>query len=133
MPATGGTVTINSTDPFDFPVIDPAFLTSPFDQQVLLSAVHASRQFLTQTPWDGYVLGPYGAVSEAESDEDILAAARTQIVTIWHPTCTAKMSPADADWGVVDSRLRVKGAAGLRVVDASVFVSAVAVAFSFPN
>ena len=118
-------MTINSTDPFDFPVIDPAFLTSPFDQQVLLTSVRASRQFVSQAPWDGYVLGNYGIVGEAESDEDILVAARTQVVTIWHPTSTAKMSPADASWGVVDSRLRVKGAQGLRVVDASIFVSSV--------
>ena len=120
----GGSVTINSTDPFTFPLIDPAFLTSPFDQQVILSAVHAARQFVSQAPWDGYVLSRYGIVGEVETDDDILAAARTQVVTLDHPTSTAKMSPADASWGVVDSRLRVKGAVGLRVVDASIFVSA---------
>ena len=117
-------MTINSTDPFHFPLIDPAFLTSPFDQQVILSAIYSVRKFVSQAPWDDYVLGRYGTVGEAETDEDILAAARTQIVTLYHPTSTAKMSPADASWGVVDSRLRVKGAVGLRVVDASIFVSA---------
>ena len=123
-------MTINSTDPFHFPLIDPAFLTSPFDQQVILSAIYAVRKFVSQAPWDDYVLGRYGTVGEAETDDDVLAAARTQIVTLYHPTSTAKMSPADASWGVVDSRLRVKGAAGLRVVDASVFVSVMALVFS---
>ena len=122
----GGSVTLNSTNPFDFPQIDPAFLTSPFDQQVLLESVRAARRFALQPPWDGYVLDRYGLVGDADTDEEILAAARTQIVTIWHPTSTARMSPANASWGVVDSRLRVKGAEGLRVVDASVFVSIIA-------
>ena len=116
-------MTINSTDPFDFPLIDPAFLTSPFDQQVLLFAVHAVRQFVSQAPWDGYILNRYGVMGEAETDDDILAAARTQVVQLDHPTSTAKMSPTDSSWGVVDPRLRVKGAEGLRVVDASIFVS----------
>lgn len=114
---------MNSADAFDFPAIDPAFLTSPFDQQVLLDSVHSARRFVEQEPWDGYVLDRYGMVNEAENDDGILAAARTQIVTIWHPTSTARMSPGNASWGVVDSRLRVKGTEGLRVVDASVFVS----------
>ena len=41
---------------------------------------------------------------------------------MWHPIGTARMGPAEGPVGVVDPRLRVKGAVGLRVVDASVFV-----------
>jgi choline dehydrogenase len=38
-----------------------------------------------------------------------------------HASCTCKMGPADDPMAVVDSRFRVHGARGLRVVDASVF------------
>jgi hypothetical protein len=40
--------------------------------------------------------------------------------TIFHPVGTCKMGSRDDPMAVVDSRLRVKGTSGLRVVDASV-------------
>ena len=68
------------------------------------------------------VLGQFGTVGDAKTDEEILSAIRQAARTIFHPTCTARMSPKNAKWGVVDPELLVKGAAGLRIVDASVFV-----------
>lgn len=41
-----------------------------------------------------------------------------------HALGTAAMSPKNANYGVVDPDLRVKGAAGLRIVDASVLPKA---------
>src|SRR3970282_1611198 len=38
----------------------------------------------------------------------------------FHPSCTAKMAPADDPMGVVDQRLRVRGFENLFVADASV-------------
>jgi len=35
------------------------------------------------------------------------------------------MSPQGATWGVVDPDYRVKGTSGLRIVDASIFVSTI--------
>ena len=40
--------------------------------------------------------------------------------TIFHPIGTTKMGRADDPMAVVDSRLRVRGVAGLRIVDAGV-------------
>lgn len=41
-------------------------------------------------------------------------------MTIYHPVGTAKMGPPNDPGSVVDSRLRVYGVKGLRVVDASI-------------
>jgi len=54
------------------------------------------------------------------SDEELLAAARGLASTIFHPVGTCKMARDDDPLGVVDERLRLRGIAGLRVVDASV-------------
>ncbi|EKM52226.1 uncharacterized protein PHACADRAFT_148721 [Phanerochaete carnosa HHB-10118-sp] len=86
----------------------------------MVSAVRAGRRYIATEPWHGFIVEPYGKVSTATADEEIIAAMRENIVTIWHPTRTARMAPADAHWGVVDPQLRVKGVHGLRVVDASV-------------
>jgi choline dehydrogenase-like flavoprotein len=122
-PTSTGSVRLASADPFDFPLIDPNYFNSTFDQFVMLSAVKAARAFMSAAPWQGFVQARFGVLGGAESDEEIIAAVRKSIGTIWHPTSSARMSPRDASWGVVDPQLRVKGASGLRVVDASVFVS----------
>ena len=55
--------------------------------------------------------------------EEILAYARSTVWTVFHQSCTCRMG-RDA-MAVVDERLRVRGVAGLRVVDASVMPSVV--------
>ncbi|KLO19189.1 aryl-alcohol oxidase-like protein [Schizopora paradoxa] len=120
-PTSRGSVTLNSSDPFVFPNIDPNFFATTFDQQVMLQAVKFSRQFVQAQPWAGFVQNRTGPVGDAETDDDIIAASRQAIVTIFHPTSTARMSPVGANFGVVDPDLLLKGADGLRVVDASIF------------
>lgn len=120
---TVGQITLASSDPFAFPHIDPAFFSSPFDQLAMLYAIKSVRRFVESTPWDGFVIERFGPVGTAETDEEIMAAARGAARSIFHPTSTARMSPLNATWGVTDPQLRVKRVAGLRIVDASVFVS----------
>jgi choline dehydrogenase-like flavoprotein len=120
-PLSRGSVTLNSTNPFTFPNIDPAFLTSPFDVFTMTQVVRDVREFLSASPFQGFITAPFGELGAAQTDDQIAAAARDGVVTIWHPTSTARMSPKGASWGVVDSDLLVKGVSGLRIVDASVF------------
>jgi choline dehydrogenase len=54
------------------------------------------------------------------SDADLLRAAGDIGTTIFHPVGTCRMGAADDAAAVVDPQLRVRGLAGLRVVDASV-------------
>jgi choline dehydrogenase-like flavoprotein len=54
-----------------------------------------------------------------EHDDEIRSILRQRVDTVYHPACTCPMGP-DAAVAVVDSRLRVHGLAGLRIVDASV-------------
>ncbi|KAK0482230.1 hypothetical protein IW261DRAFT_1677887 [Armillaria novae-zelandiae] len=120
-PVSNGRVTLASADPFDFPIIDPGFLTSPLDIYIMLSAVKGVCQFIEASPWDDYVIERYGELGEAETDEEIEAAIRNNAISIWHPSCTARMSAYNATDGVVNPDLTVKGVSGLRIVDASVF------------
>jgi choline dehydrogenase len=53
-----------------------------------------------------------------DSEADLLKACGDLGTTIFHPVGTCKMG--DDAMAVVDERLRVRGVAGLRVVDASI-------------
>lgn len=90
----------------------------------MLYAIKAARRFAETAPWDGFVIERFGPVGTAKTDEEIMAAARGAARSIYHPTSTARMSPLNATWGVTDPQLRVKHVSGLRIVDASTFVSA---------
>jgi len=55
-----------------------------------------------------------------ESDEDMLESARHISTSIFHPVGTCKMGKVTDETAVVDSKLRVKGVKGVRVVDGSI-------------
>jgi choline dehydrogenase-like flavoprotein len=55
-----------------------------------------------------------------DSDNELLEAFRANATTIFHPVGTAKMGRPDDPMAVVNSRLRVTGTDGLRVIDASI-------------
>ena len=54
------------------------------------------------------------------TDEELVREGARIATTIFHPVGTARMGDAQDPEAVVDSHLRVRGVANLRVVDASV-------------
>lgn len=113
-------MSLNSSDPWEAPLIDPNFLGSTFDVHVVLQAVKAARKFLTGTAWNGFVEAPYGDFANATTDAQLEAYARDNARGVWHAVGTAAISPEGVSWGVVNPDYTVKGTAGLRVIDASV-------------
>jgi choline dehydrogenase len=55
-----------------------------------------------------------------QTDDELARLAGDIASTIFHPVGTTKMGPDNDPMAVVDSHLRVRGVAGLRVVDAGV-------------
>lgn len=89
----------------------------------MVQAMNDAQTFLAAEPWQKeFKPIVFGELADAKTDADKAALARKASVTINHPSGTARMSPTNAKWGVVDSELKLKGAKGVRVVDASVFV-----------
>ena len=54
-------------------------------------------------------------------DEALEAFVRKAAVGVWHASCTCRMGAEDDPMAVTDPAGRVRGVAGLRVVDASIF------------
>ncbi|TIA41302.1 hypothetical protein D6C79_07268 [Aureobasidium pullulans] len=55
------------------------------------------------------------------TDAEIIASLKQSVATFYHASCTCKMGRRNDSMAVVDSKARVIGVTGLRVVDASVF------------
>lgn len=118
----GGTLIINSTNPFDSPLIDPGFLTAPTDMFFAREGFRRVREFLSARAWDGFILGDLPVAANATIDE-LDTFVKQNAIGAWHPVSTLAMSAKEAEYGVVDPDLKVKNVKGLRVVDASVMVS----------
>ena len=119
-PESRGTIHIKSADPFAPPSIRPNYLSDRLDQDTIVAGLRWGRVIAGQqalSPYMGDELVPGAAV---ESDEDLLTYAREAGTTIYHPVGTVAMGRAGDPKAVVDPELRVRGVAGLRVVDASV-------------
>ncbi|KAF5364083.1 hypothetical protein D9756_001021 [Leucocoprinus leucothites] len=122
-PTARGHVTLNTSDPFAPPMINPGFLSTQFDFEVMKYAVRSAQRFVAGPAWSDYIVGPYNGTDNttmAGSELELGEYVRENTGTIWHPVATASMSPVGADWGVVDPDLRVKGISGLRIADLSV-------------
>lgn len=119
-PKSRGHIRLASVDPTEPPLIDPCYLTDPYDQQVMIDAVKISRRLLDSAEFSQYCSTEIQPGAAIQSDQQILQFLREQAQTIYHPVGTCKMGAVDDPMSVVDPQLRVKGIKALRVVDASV-------------
>jgi choline dehydrogenase len=117
-PDSRGTIMAGSADPAEKAVITPNYLSDPADIRVLNAGMRFARQIFTQPAIAQYSSFETLPGKEVESDDGLLDYAKRFGTTIYHPVGTCRMG--DGPSAVVDSRLRVHGLQGLRVIDASV-------------
>ncbi|TEB27555.1 pyranose dehydrogenase [Coprinellus micaceus] len=120
-PKSEGSVKLRSIDPFDDPLIDLNFFSHPFDMDAIKEGIRTMKRFFTSPAWDGYITGFAGPDPDALSDEEFQNVIKANARTFWHQVGTARMSSKHSAEGVVDAELNLKGAKGLKIVDASVF------------
>ncbi|KAJ9594659.1 hypothetical protein L9F63_027356 [Diploptera punctata] len=130
-PKSRGVIKLRSKDPKDPPVIDPRYLSDPRDVQTLIEGIKqivniARAKALSRFEVEMSEVKVPGCEAETfGSDEYWSCAVRRVATTIYHPVGTCKMGPRSDPDAVVDSRLRVHGIKGLRVIDGSVMPTVV--------
>ena len=116
-PESRGEVRLRSANPLDRLRIHGHFLSCEADIRRLRQGVAVARELLAEPaldPFRGHEVTPGLAV---QSDADLDAWIRRTALTAHHPAGTCAMGIGET--AVLDGQLRVRGAAGLRVVDAS--------------
>jgi choline dehydrogenase len=118
-PSSRGSVHLTSPEPGAAPAIRPNYLSTEEDRRVAADSIRLARRIVSQPPLAPYRPQEYRPGPQAETQEDLVRAAGDIGTTIFHPVGTAKMGPDNDPLAVLDERLRVRGIAALRVIDAS--------------
>jgi len=118
-PESRGHIRIRSLDPFEPPEMQPNYLSTDLDRRTNVAAVRAARAIAASQAMAPGVVREVKPGPAAQSDEDILAFCREAGATIFHPSGTCAMGIDPKQGAVLDTRLRVHGVQGLRVVDCS--------------
>ena len=117
-PESRGSIHVKSPDADVHPTIIPNYLSTHLDCQTAIESVRFTRAIMNSNAMKEHIAEELLPDPLAHTDEELLDQARTIANTIYHPTSTCRMGADDR--AVVDSRLRVNGVCGLRVVDASI-------------
>ena len=117
-PTSRGRVAIKSPDFRAAPGIAPNYLSTAEDRKVAADSLRVTRRIVAQPALAPFKPEEWKPGVQFQSDEDLARLAGDIATTIFHPVGTTKMGADDDPMAVLDARLRVRGIAGLRVVDA---------------
>jgi choline dehydrogenase len=119
-PTSRGSVHIRSADPLAAPAISVNALATQEDIDEVYEGARLLRRISGAQPLAGVIESETQPGARVQSDAEVLEDFRQRAGSVFHSCSTCTMGP-DPRTAVVDHRLKVYGAAGLRVVDASVF------------
>jgi len=119
-PQSRGHINIHDRDPGSAPKIAPNYLTHETDRAKAATALRLTRRIAKQPALAPFKPVEYLPGPDFCTDEELAFAAGNIGTTIFHPVGTCKMGQTTDPTAVTDSRLRVLGLSGLRVVDASI-------------
>ena len=117
-PESRGEIRIVAAEARTPPAIHANTLSAETDRRAMRDAVRLARRIMAQAPFDPYRGAEIAPGENAQADDAIDAWIRANLTTVWHPVGTCRMGADER--AVVDAGLRLRGADGLRVVDASV-------------
>ena len=119
-PTSRGTVRLRSASHADAPLIAPNYLSTDEDRKVAADSLRVTRNIVAQPAMARFKPQELKPGVQYQSDDELATLAGDIASTIFHPIGTTKMGRPDDPMAVVDTRLRVCGIRGLRVVDAGV-------------
>lgn len=117
-PRSTGSLSLRSSNPVDAPRIHANYFSDSRDLDIMVEGVKLSRQISgarALTKFRGREIFPG---KDVQTDDALRGFLRKATETLYHPVGTCKMG--SDPMAVVDSELRVRGLARLRVVDASI-------------
>ncbi|MCA1247613.1 GMC family oxidoreductase [Massilia sp. MS-15] len=119
-PTSRGEVRIASGDSGAPPRITPNYLSTEADRKTAAAALALTRRIVAAPALAKYRPEEFMPGTQYQDQDELAHAAGLVGTTIFHPVGTCRMGRESDPMAVVDSRLRVRGIAKLRVVDAAI-------------
>lgn len=125
-PKSRGRIKLRSTNPLDYPMILPNYLSDPYDVEIAIRGIRKMIALLETKAFKEMNVTlmelPFTECKNFTFSSDAYWECFTRhfTFTIYHYCGTAKMGPATDRRAVVDPTLKVYGVQGLRVADASI-------------
>ncbi|MFP3456447.1 GMC family oxidoreductase N-terminal domain-containing protein [Psychrobacter sp. SIMBA_152] len=119
-PTSKGTIEIASSDPAKPALIKPNYLSTEKDIREVIQGNKLIRKIMAAPALKAITVEEVSPAEEVTNEDSMLEFFRKNAGSIYHPCGTCVMGP-DPKTAVVDSRLRVYGVKGLRIIDASIF------------
>ncbi|KAL4066946.1 hypothetical protein J3A83DRAFT_4260864 [Scleroderma citrinum] len=125
-PTSVGTIRLQSSDPWDNPLIDPNYLSTRHDMDVMVRGVRLAYKIAHTAPMSDLTdtTNKHPSLDHHFgnlTDDEISQAVRDRIETTFHPFGTCPMGQEGDGRSVLNSQMKVRGVSGLRVCDASIF------------
>jgi len=120
-PESRGSIEIISSNPSDKPRIEFNYISTEQDRQDWRDCIRLTREILMQPAMDSFRGEEIQPGVDVTSDEAIDQWVKENVESAYHPSCSCKMGADDDPMAVLDEACRVRGVAGLRVVDSSIF------------
>jgi len=117
-PKSIGHVHIKTSDPLQPARMDPRYLSHEDDARLFVRGMRVGRDVANMQALKPFVVRETRPGPNISDDAELLGYVRETLQTSWHMVGTCKMGVDAA--AVVDPELRVRGIAGLRVIDSSI-------------
>lgn len=121
-PNSRGEIKLRSSNPLEYPAIDPKYFSSDpegLDLATMVAGVRIQRNIAAQSPIRELIDYELSPSAECQTDEEIGNYVRGHMTTLYHPSSTCRMG-TDAKAVTDPATLKVHGLEGLRIADASV-------------
>ncbi|KAF7858485.1 hypothetical protein EAF04_009085 [Stromatinia cepivora] len=121
-PSSVGNISISSPRMADPPLINPNWMTTQRDIELVIAGFKRLRQILENPAMANITIGPeFYPGSLVQTDDEIHSQIQDSFNTMYHASASCRMGKSSDPFAVVDSHARVYGVSKLRVVDASAF------------
>ena len=119
-PTSRGQVRITSSDFQKAPAIAPNYLSTDADRHIAADSLRLTRAIVAQPALQKYQPEEFKPGVQFQTEAELSRLAGDIATTIFHPVGTTAMGRMEDPMAVVDTRLKLRGVAGLRVVDAGI-------------
>lgn len=116
-PKSRGRLSLKSADPDTPPILDPRYISNPYDVACLVEGVRVGQEIMESPIMREYVRAVHRPKSLLKTKGEREAFVRETAQGALHPCGSCKMGSDDL--AVVDPQFRVRGLDGLRVADTS--------------